>query len=81
MLRFRLQQLVTHRLCIHLFSGVRIEGMEEIPCGFAVFDKSLYTTDLARANVIWTIVTIVILETALVKDAYGWAEFPGKILI
>eukprot|EP00579_Thalassiosira_antarctica_P011552 CAMPEP_0201916990 /NCGR_PEP_ID=MMETSP0903-20130614/6484_1 /ASSEMBLY_ACC=CAM_ASM_000552 /TAXON_ID=420261 /ORGANISM="Thalassiosira antarctica, Strain CCMP982" /LENGTH=235 /DNA_ID=CAMNT_0048452947 /DNA_START=243 /DNA_END=950 /DNA_ORIENTATION=+ len=59
------------------YSGVRIEGMEEIPCGFAVFDKSLYTTDLARANVIWTIFTIVILETALVKDAYGWAEFPG----
>mmetsp|Transcript_20660 Transcript_20660/g.37900 ORF Transcript_20660/g.37900 Transcript_20660/m.37900 type:complete len:247 (-) Transcript_20660:36-776(-) len=63
------------------YSGVRIPGMEDIPSGFGVFDSSLYyTSDLATANVRWTLVTLLILETVFVKDAYLLAEHPGDYL-
>jgi len=62
------------------YSGVRIPGMEDVPTGFAVFDKSLYTSDLALANVRWTVATILILELVLVKDANYIAKHPGDYL-
>mmetsp|Transcript_23886 Transcript_23886/g.36325 ORF Transcript_23886/g.36325 Transcript_23886/m.36325 type:complete len:204 (-) Transcript_23886:110-721(-) len=62
------------------YAGYRIPGMEDVPCGFGVFDKTVYTTDLALNNVRWTIATMLILETAIVKDGYDLAEFPGDYL-
>merc|ERR1719491_1057213 len=62
------------------YTGVRIPGMEDVPTGFAVFDKSLYTSDLALANVRWTIATVLILELVLVKDANYVSKFPGDYL-
>merc|ERR1719270_573350 len=43
------------------YAGWRLPGMEDVPYGFGVFDKSLYTTDLALNNVRWTVVTLLIL--------------------
>ena len=62
------------------YFGVRIPGMEDIPSGFGVFDISLYKSDLAVANVEWTLGTLLILETVFVKDAYLLAEHPGDYL-
>lgn len=49
------------------YAGYRLPGMEDIPYGFGVFDKSLYTSDLALSNVRWTVVTLLILELFIVK--------------
>jgi len=59
------------------YTGVRIPGMEDIPTGFGVFDSSLYTSDLAKTNVRWTIATILILELGVVKDAFDLGDHPG----
>ena len=59
------------------YSGVRIPGMEDVPSGLSVFDSSLYSSDLATANVRWTVATILILELGVVKDAFGLGDFPG----
>jgi len=58
-------------------AGYRIEGMEDIPAGFGVFNKGLYTTDLSRTNVIWTLTTMLILEVAIVRDGLGTGKHPG----
>lgn len=58
------------------YSGTRTFGMETMPSGFAALDPSGWD-DMARINMLHTIVTIAILEFVFMKDAYGKAEFPG----
>ena len=62
------------------YAGVRLPGMEDVPCGFGVFDKSLYTSDLAQTNIWWTVVTFLTLELVIVKDANYVAKHPGDYL-
>lgn len=54
--------------------------MEDVPSGLGVFNLELYPAGLARTNVLWTIGTMVLLETVFMKDAYGLAKFPGDFL-
>jgi len=63
---------------ITTYAGYRIPGCEDIPFGFEVFDKGFWPTgSLAATNLYWTFSTILILETAIMKDAYDMAEHPG----
>ena len=59
------------------YAGVRVPGCEDVPSGLSAIDWNSYTSDLGKANAIWTICTMLILELVFMKDAYGLAEFPG----
>mmetsp|Transcript_41443 Transcript_41443/g.46275 ORF Transcript_41443/g.46275 Transcript_41443/m.46275 type:complete len:208 (-) Transcript_41443:102-725(-) len=60
------------------YAGVRLEGMEEMPTGFAALSSSAWASNPVAKNQIYgTVLFIGLLELLVMKDHLGRAEHPG----
>lgn len=60
------------------YAGVRLDGMESMPSGFAAIQSSAWAdSPVAKAQIYGTVLFIGLLEFCVMKDHLGNAEFPG----
>ena len=60
------------------YAGVRLDGMESMPTGFAALSPSVWAANpVAKQQVYGLILSIAFLEFFVMKDHFGTAEFPG----
>jgi hypothetical protein len=60
------------------YAGVRLDGMQDMPAGFAAIQTSAWIDNpVAKAQIYGTILFIGFLEFCVMKDHMGRAEFPG----
>ena len=60
------------------YAGVRLDGMESMPSGFAALSPSAWGADpVAKSQIYGTVLFIAFMEFCVMKDHLGRAEFPG----
>ena len=60
------------------YAGVRLDGMESMPTGFAALSPSVWAANpVAKQQVYGLILSIAFLEFFVMKDHLGTADFPG----
>jgi hypothetical protein len=60
------------------YAGVRLEGMEDMPTGFAALSPSAWAGNpVAKSQIYGTVIFIALMEFCVMKDHLGRAEFPG----
>jgi len=60
------------------YSGTRLEGMEDMPSGFAALSPSAWANNpVAKSQIYGMVLTFAFLEFFVMKDQFGTAESPG----
>lgn len=60
------------------YAGVRLDGMETMPTGFAARSPSVWAANpVAKQQVYGLILSITFLEFFVMTDHFGTADFPG----
>eukprot|EP00537_Pseudo-nitzschia_pungens_P002151 CAMPEP_0172361298 /NCGR_PEP_ID=MMETSP1060-20121228/5154_1 /TAXON_ID=37318 /ORGANISM="Pseudo-nitzschia pungens, Strain cf. cingulata" /LENGTH=202 /DNA_ID=CAMNT_0013083521 /DNA_START=116 /DNA_END=724 /DNA_ORIENTATION=- len=60
------------------YAGVRLDGMESMPSGFAALSPSAWAENpVAKSQIYGTVIFIALMEFCVMKDHLGTAEFPG----